>query len=483
MFKIKRKTGQIRSGSLEIGNKKTETPCFFATSDFGGGGTNVSRLLVYSDLFRNSKSQLLMNYYYLDINSDSTPRFDTNLIRILSEFKNINSFIQYVKKEYLESASKKAIKNYKYEKETVWLPIILLDSGSGNILRGKIKGGELTTENYKNKYKKLIDDYFSFSISNKFDIIIAMDFAGKNTLKAGEMKDKEYVSNVVKFSGNEYNFELLRLTLDYMKENKTTINVLAPIHGNNPREYEEYIKKILSMERKEKISFSGFAIGGLGNPNQINKKVWDIPDNVNGKIKAALYLLKISSIIRNILNENSDDRTIHILGSASHYNLIPLIYSGCDTFDCHSAWRRASDGNQISKECVFDESKIKEHETAGENISFSKVLVSLLDSNLNVITENKNKFLEFVNINKYDFKCDCFVCNNIGFDVVKKLYCGNTEENYYAKILIYLHNIIQYDFICERMRVFKDERSFKEFIESIPECQFKKNMIDILFPE
>src|SRR3989344_1006230 len=103
MFKLKNKLNEIRLGTITVGNKSIETPCFFATSDFGGGGTNVSRLLVYSDLFIKSKSQLLMNYYYLDINSDLSPRFDTEIIKKLQGFKDVNAFIQYVKKEYLKA--------------------------------------------------------------------------------------------------------------------------------------------------------------------------------------------------------------------------------------------------------------------------------------------------------------------------------------------------------------------------------------------
>src|SRR3989344_3261922 len=138
-----------------------------------------------------------MNYYYLDMNSDLSPRFDAEIIKKLGGFNDINEFIQFVKKEYIQSVPKKAIGNYSFDSKKKWLPLILLDTGSGNILRGKIKRKEITHSNYKTEYQNLILNYFNFAITNKFDIIIAMDFAAKNTLKAGEMKDKSYADGVL----------------------------------------------------------------------------------------------------------------------------------------------------------------------------------------------------------------------------------------------------------------------------------------------
>ena len=267
-----------------------------------------------------------------------------------------------------------------------------------------------------------------------------------------------------------------------MKDKKPDINVLAPIHGNSPAEYGEYMRNILEIEKKEKFKFSGFAIGGLGNPNKIDKTVWDILEESNGKVKAALYLMKIASIIREILEKEEDTRPIHILGSAAPYNLIPLIFVGCDTFDCHSAWRRASDGNELSKECVFDKEKLKKYLTKKQTVSFSKLLVPLLNTELQPIEENKNKFLEFIDINEYDFKCNCRVCNSISVNDLKKLYCGDQEENYYAKVLIYLHSVLQYDYICEKFRTFKKVNEFQDFIGFLPECTFKANMKEVMFP-
>jgi len=481
MFVITEKYDCIRKGSLTSGNKKVETPCFFMTSDFGGGGTNVSRLLVYSDIFINTNLQLLMNYYYLDINSDLEPRFDTGLIKELQNYDDIGEFIQYIKMKYLTGSPKKAVSKFKYDVEKIWNPIFLLDSGSGNILRGMIKRRELTHDNYKQEYEKTIKNYFEFATSKKFDILIAIDFAGKNTLKDNEMSDTNYVDGVNEFSSNEKNLELLRLTLNFMKQEKPNINVLAPVHGKSPKEYEDYTREILELEKVLEIRFSGFAIGGLGNPNQIDREIWGISNKVNGRVKAANYLIKIVTIIRKILNENNDNRLIHVLGAASPYNLLPLIYAGCDTFDCHSAWRRASDGNNNSKSCVFNNDNLKKLLSQKQTVSFSKMVVPLLGPDT-IIAENNKKYLEFVDLNLYNYKCSCEVCKKMSLEDLKKLYCGTDEENYYAKILIYFHNVLQYDYICQRTRnMINDKKTIKDFIDSIPESQYKNDMLEAMF--
>jgi queuine/archaeosine tRNA-ribosyltransferase len=484
MFELIEDFENIRNGLIKSGNKNVQTPCYFMTSDFGGGGTNVSRLLVYSDMFKDSNLHLLLNYYYLDINSDLKTRFDTGLIKELQEYDDIIKFIQYIKKNYLTSLPKKGIKSFPYNPQIIWNPMTLLDSGSGNILRGKIRRNELIHNNFRQEYIDIIKNYFNFAISKKFDILIALDFAGKNALKDNEMNDKKYVSGVIEFSSNERNLELLKLTLDYMKQNETDIHVLAPVHGNSPDEYAGYIHKILTVEKSEGHKFSGFALGGLGNPNQVDRNIWEISEEVNGRVKAATYLVKLVSVIRKILKDNGDNRQIHVLGAAAPYNLIPLIAAGCDTFDCHSPWRRASDGNELSKQCIFDKKQLKIFKKEGKTVSFSKMLVPLLCYKSAKILNNQDKYLEYVNLNEYDYQCCCNVCNSITIEELKQLYCGNKEENYYAKILIYFHNILQYEYICKAMcELVNKKEKLSEFIEKIPDSKFKQDMIDSIFPK
>ena len=113
-------------------------------------------------------------------------------------------------------------------------------------------------------------------------------------------------------------------------------------------------------------------------------------------------------------------------------------------------------------------------------MSFSKLLVPLLNSELDIIPENSNNYLEFEDINVYDSKCDCVVCKSISLKNLKKAYCGDSEKNYYAKILIYLHNVLQYDYICEKFKQLSNFSDFEEFIKNLPKCSFKENMTSVL---
>ncbi|MBN1275769.1 hypothetical protein JXA12_05795 [Candidatus Woesearchaeota archaeon] len=473
MFELKKKIGSIRSGVFHSNKKASSTPCFFATSNFGGGGTNVSRLLVYSDLLSESNINLLLNYYYIDIDSDLSPRFDTSLVEDFKGMKDILDFIKHIKKAYCEKSD--ALKKDYSISESEWKPVVLLDSGSGNILRNKIKNKELTKDNYSEKYKSVVDDYLSFLEKHLFDIGIVMDFAKKNTYKAGELSDVEYVKNITFFTTK--NFDLLKMTLQEQKQKFPNLNLFVPIHGDSLEEYYDYLKNILKLESKEKFLFKGFAIGGLGNPNKVDKTIWGIPDEVNGKVKGMLYLNKIAAKIRKTLDERSDDRPIHILGAASPYNLIPLLLSGMDTFDCHSAWRRASDGNSDSKDYVLK--SIKENVKVDGDVKFSKILVPLLKKDLSIIVENKSSFLEFEKlhlIKNDNWNCDCPVCEKFSINQIKELFSGDQERNFFSKILIYIHSIYQYQYICELFSSFDKYDDVGRFIESLPDCSYKTNL-------
>ena len=470
MFTLNRDVGGIRTGELK-GFSSVKTPCFFATSDFGGGGTNVARFLAYSDLLKSTNIQLLLNYYYLDIESDLSPRFDTQIVEEFSKLTDVEELINAIKNRYLNHED--AVKVYEYT-DKAWKPMVLLDSGSGNILRNKIRKGELTKENHEEVYSSIVHDFLEFLSKHKFDIGIAMDFAEKNTYKAGERKNPEYIKQVEYFSS--LNFELLDLTLKVMKNDVTpAMNIFAPLHGNSLAEYEAYLRKILEIEKTEKVRFSGFAIGGLGNPNIANREKWNLPESVNGKVKASLYLYKVINLIRSVLKDEKDDRPIHVLGAASPYNLISLLLAGADTFDCHSAWRRASDGNEKSK--VVLSGNYTSDDLAKAN--FSKILVPLLDTEGNVIEGNAGKYLKFIHLNKISkhLNFDSAITRIYSIQKIIELYCGNREQNYFAKVLIYCHALHQYDAICRKMSDMKTEKEIEEFIARLPSCPFKSNLL------
>jgi queuine/archaeosine tRNA-ribosyltransferase len=272
---------------------------------------------------------------------------------------------------------------------------------------------------------------------------------------------------------------LIDITLKKWRSEYSDVNLFVPLHGDTVDEYLAYLDRILDLDKKEKIKFQGFAIGGLGNPNLIDKDEWGIPDGVNGKVKGALYLNKICFAIRNRLNQISDQRPIHVLGAASPYNLIPLILSGVDTFDCHSAWRRASDGNSESKSIVLRSIKEK-IKTVPDDASFSKILIPLLNNDGSIIPGNALSFLEFKEIHKVnqkDLNCSCPICQKFSLDTIKQLYSGDQEENYFAKILIYIHSIYQYQFISELFSKINNESEIEKVIQGIPKSKFRDNLI------
>lgn len=475
MFKLIKDVSGVRTGTFSINGKNVKTPCFFATSDFGGGGTNVSRLFAYSDLLLNTNIQLLVNYYYLDIHSDLKHRFDTRLIRDFETISNVIDFIQHVKKDYIPS---KVISNFKLSTKK-WEPLVLLDSGSGNILRNLIVDEKINLKEFKSEYEKVVERYYSFVEKHKVDIAIAMDFAGKNTNKDGEHEDENYTDNINLFKNK--NMDLLDINLKAMKKNKD-IELYIPLHGKNLKEYLDFLKKVILLEKSENNKFTGFAIGGIGNPIKADRSVWGIPENANGRVKAAMFLYKLTNGIRTEMNKNKDFRPIHVLGAASPYNIIPLIIAGADSFDCHSTWRRASDGNSMSKETV--KSSIASYpKDIPEKSRFSKVLVPLLNNREDIILKNKDNYLEFVELyklNNDNFECNCHICSKYNLTAIKELYSGNNEENYFAKILIYLHSVNQYAAISDSFSNFNKKEDIIKFINNIPDCDYKKDMIEFL---
>ena len=109
--------------------------------------------------------------------------------------------------------------------------------------------------------------------------------------------------------------------------------------------------------------------------------------------------------------------------------MIPLItYFGATSSDCHSSWRRANDGNL-------------------DGTRESQILIPLINSKLEFI-ENK-KAWEYQRISKViDFKCDCPVCKSYSILQIKELLRStNKEDFYFAKILIFIHALYQYDYI------------------------------------
>jgi len=419
-------TGTLRLGTYSKNRTTILTPTYFFISNFGGGGTNVSRFITYMDLFSSGESQLLLNYYYLNVDFKKILGFDLDELTTLKSKGDIMDFFEGVRKRFI--AKGKSIPGYT-SKNASWNPELLLDSGSGNIFRDLIKEGKLSAKNFKEIYDAEVKKYLAFGEEHNFDILVAMDVAPKYTQKQGEQDDASYKSNLSSFKSS--NNDLLKITLDNITD-KNKLLVYAPIHGTNPQEYETYVEGILLLEKKLNKKFSGFAIGGLGNLS--DRTSYDI-----------------CKIVRNKLTNLKDYRPIHVLGAGSVKNIIPMSILGVDSFDCHSPWRRASEG---------------------------KYITPLINSNGKIVT-NKSNFWRYESISIFpdeDFTCDCLVCKSYSLNDLKGIYKKGSEYAYFAKILFFKHNISQQEFTLKAVR----DGKLDEIIKDMPKSKYKEFLTDFI---
>jgi len=449
----------LRFKTINNQEKFLNTPSFFITNNFGGGGTNVSRLLSYLGVLDIGKINLLLNYYYLNTKLGNKMVFDRVHINKSFEFENIENWVEYVRGVYIET-EKKTISEISLEKLEN-LNYFLLDSGSGNIFRNII---EDTSDNILDEYAEIIKNYHNYTHNLKFNILIALDFAKKYTYKAGEKEDEKYVRISDEFGEDlEKNRQLIKLTIeDLQNRDFFTPLVFAPIHGNSPNNYLNYLKSIIEIEKKYDFKFDGFAIGGgIANSKGKYENIWQFPKKLNRFTKSAYICSIVTKRISDFLKNINDDRTIHILGAGNHFNILPLWICGADTYDCHSSWRRATE---------------------------NKILIPLLNSNGNYI-KNKNifHFKKLSELNNSDFNCECEVCQNYSLNNLKELTIKNKKETtndkekyYYGEILVFFHAIYQYEYLLNKFKEFEDIETIQKFIMNIPDKNLQKNYIDIL---
>jgi len=414
----------INSSGVRLGeiNEKS-TPRFFIINNFGGGGTNVSRFIIYSSLFSDGNSELLLNYYYLNTKFTKTPSFNTNLLKDISAFDNIRDFLEYARRNLIEE-KRQCLEGTTYQ-PMKWDPTILMDSGSGNIFRDI--SPRLNKSNFEEIYLSEVRDYINFCETLKIDIVIGLDIAGKYTWKKSETSNKDYVSKLNTFSKAEWNLIVNRIFIQELPKNPV-FTYYAAIHGLLPRNYLNYLNLVLSMEDKLDRKYSGFAIGGMGNKSR---------DSIYETIR----------LIRNRLNELDDDRPIHILGVGAVQNIIPLSINGADTYDCHSPWRRASE---------------------------DKLIIPLLNSNFEIIAKDKN-YWKYIPINDItELICDCEVCRRYSISELKELKDRGAEERYYFRILAYKHNIHQQEVLCELVRA---DINLESLIRKMPRSRYKEKML------
>ncbi|MEZ5053601.1 MAG: hypothetical protein R2807_02355 [Chitinophagales bacterium] len=406
---------------------------FFATNNLGGGGTNVSRFLLHLDKIKTKHIGILLNYYYLSL--QSTPAFDTSVLKNILEYSDIKEFIRFVKTNFIE-------KKRQPDKVTTELDDLIkhyiLDSGTGNILRDLINENNIQKDSLSN----LVELYLQFSEKLNFNLVVALDYALKYTHKKGEGESKIYQELAKGFSNNEKaNLEILKTTIQCVKKNNHKLNIIAPLHGFSFKSFDSYLDDILKLEQKESYKFHGFGLGGIADTKKLQNELWSVPDNFNQKLKS---LWIVSQLTKNTAVKISN-RKLHVLG-AGNVSIIPLItYFGATSSDCHSAWRRANDGDQDGD----DE---------------SKMLVPLINSRLHFI-DNENPW-EYQKLSKIkNLNCDCPICQEYDIKSIQKMFSSGDNENFYfAKILIFIHALYQYDYaisFCEA-----NKNYLKEFTNS-----------------
>jgi len=459
-----------RAGRFVFPSKERTTPCYFMTCDFGGGASDLYRIITYINLFEQSNIPTLFNYYYLTVGGTfKTEKWTSQL----ENCGDMVDFIKFIRKCFFDEGFVR--ENLQF-RETNWNPIIMLDSGSGNFLRDEIEKAR-REEEVVAAFEKMIPDYIKFAFKHDFNIEIAMDFARKYTYRKGETRDEIYRRLSAHFSKDkESNMCLVRSTLENVKKlgrNKETM-IYVPLRGETPDQFREYLRMILKLEEKIGEKFDGFAIAGLADYRTKSNEIWEIPSDAKRRVKAGLIIGKAAKAIRQELLKIRDQRPIHGLGIGDVFNIIPLVAAGVDSFDCHSPWRRATDGAKESIDFVFDRN--------AKGISFSKYLIPAVDSKGDVIKDNKKDVLRYVQLHKVsdDVVCDCYVCRKYSLKEIKKFYSNGGEDYLFARILLYAHAVFQHDYMCKSVfRMIKDGEALKQLIEEFSDNELKRDLLKV----
>jgi hypothetical protein len=383
---------------------------FYLTNNLGGGGTNVSRLYDYLELFNLDNIGILLNYYYLTGQSD--PAFDRPLIEQIRNQGDIHHFVSYCRTYFNDYRNTSNAFNSISSDNNI--NGFILDNGCGNFLRNLLQA-----EQSHNSLRNLVKPFLDFAESLHFDLSVALDMAMKYTYKANEVNNSSFMNKWKEVADdNQINLELLSDALELKKKNKYKHKILAPLHGYDYQSFSSYYEKVVGLEKKLGAKFSGFALGGIANTRMLDKNLWGIPTGFTQNLKSAYLCYKLIRTIR-----KKTTRHIHVLGAGNIYTLPFLIHAGANSSDCHSAWRRSSDGG----------------------INKAKIVVPLMDKDFNFI--NEKDCLEYVKIG--DLQDEQYTFNN-GYKVsqIKNLLKSNYKEDFYfGEILIFYEAILQYNIL------------------------------------
>lgn len=408
---------------------------FYLTNNLGGGGTNVSRLYDYIELFRLDNIGLLLNYYYLK--GQATPAFDSKLVSQIENYKDIQSFISFCRDYF---GTKRHTSSSFNSTSSIKINGFILDNGCGNFLRNHLGAGNSHTS-----IKSYVKPFLDFAESLHFDLSVSLDLAMKYTYKANEVNDPAFMRKWRQLaSDNVINLSLLADALQAMKGTTYKHKILAPLHGYNYQTFSDYLDEIIKLEKLNNVQFGGFALGGIANTRTLDDDLWDIPQGFTRNLKSAYLCHRLISTIR-----KKTDRHIHVLGAGNICTLPFLIHAGADSSDCHSAWRRSSDGG----------------------IDKAKILVPLLDRNFNFI--NDKNCLEYVKIadispDQFNFNCGYAVSQ-----IKSLLLSSNKEDFYFGEIIMFYEAMLQYDIMIDFIQKHPD--NYLDLLSNSPDANLSNN--------
>lgn len=428
----------MRNITLKNG-KNLSNPSFFTISNFGGGGGDKFREVVYKKLTVDTPT--LYNYYYLKYGN-----FSNQERKQLFKYKSINDFMIYVQKEFFK-------KEFFYKKfqETDLIhnfkEITLLDSGSRNIINDRAKShkDELSLGYWINELSSIAIEYYKFAEKLKFDLVIGFDIGGKYTFKGDERTNQSIKDAIELIEKNAFtiNSKLAEITLKFLKNNPDyTPSILMPIHGKSKIGLMQELDNIKRIEKELNYKFFGFAIGGIANAKNADKDWFKEEDVIPSQMKNAYLAFKSVKKVR----ENFPDRPIHALGAGGINNIISAVAAGATSYDSQTPGRRAYDGNKLSSEELFNNNTT----FMGK---FSKYLPGLLNTNLQEI--NYSYPYKYVNLNvvsKNVSLCGCPSCSLETLISIKDHYSNkitDPERFYYSKQILNSHAVYQHKILSE----------------------------------
>lgn len=437
--------------NIAIHNKTLPIPSFFQVFNYGGGAGDKTRELVYASL--SGDTPALLNYYY--INNEYTHLFQSSYFNNILSFDRIGDALNYVTEQIITKDccfyKESNVKPYNFNQK-----VILLDSGSSNIVKYVAKDCNYDIEKFKTKILEHAINYYNFANKLKVDMVVAFDLGGKYTFKDDEANNVELQNFYRQLNNAEINHLLLEETIKYLKQNQGFYPyVLATVHGDTPHNYENYTKEILKLENSFNYHFFGFALGGIASSKNIDSSWYDgIRLPKNKKAKDATLPARAINIVRRIVG----NRYIHALGCGGYPNIPMNYYCGASSFDAASPARRVGDGNGLSTSYIFSP-----RADIPPKAKFSKYFVG----GYNVDNSMRKENFDYISLYDIDNNlplCGCHACNQIkDITELKLLYsqqADDAESFYYAKQLMNVHAILQHKKLCQVVSSYSTMKDF-----------------------